>query len=136
MRHVTFLTHYLQLEFAATFHEHKNTSLIKPVHGVLGIIYKWIKIITYHIFVFVIGIPLMIIWALLNGIMAFIYSWIWSPTLRITIFWIAAVLPLITMPLVTIFRPLIDVAARCLSKIRCKAGVDGKGFVQNAVQNV
>ncbi len=51
--------------------------------------------------------------------------------MRITIFWVAAILPLVTMPLVTIFRPLIDMAARCLSQIRIKTDLNGKGFVQN-----
>ncbi|XP_064394053.1 uncharacterized protein LOC135341430 [Halichondria panicea] len=122
---------YLSLEFDATFHEHKKTSLVKPMHDILGIVYKWTKLITYHVFVIIIGIPLMIVWALVNGITAFTYSWLWSPAMRITIFWIAATLPLVTMPLVTIFRPLTDVAARCLSQIRVKAALDGKGFVQN-----
>ncbi len=119
-----------QLEFSDAFHEHKKTSVVKPVHDVLGIIYKWIKLITYHVFVFLIGIPLMIIWALVNGITAFTYSWIYSPALRITIFWIAASLPLGTMPLVTLFRPLVDMGARCFSQIRLKGSVEGKGFVQ------
>jgi len=119
------------LEFEATFHEHKKTALVAPVHQVLGVIYKWIKLITYHIFVFLVGIPMMIIWALVNGIMAFIYSWLWSPALRITIFWLAATVPLVTMPLVTIARPLVDVLARCFSKINVKGDLTGKGFVQN-----
>ncbi len=124
-------TPHTQLEFDAAFHEHKKTSLAKPVHDILEIVYKWTKLITYHIFVIIIGIPLMIVWALVNGITAFTYSWIWSPAMRITIFWVAATLPLVTMPLVTIFRPLIDVAARCLSQIRIKTDLNGKGFVQN-----
>ena len=122
---------HMQLEFDAAFHEHKKTSLVKPMHNILGIVYKWTKLITYHVFVIIIGIPLMIVWALVNGITAFTYSWLWSPAMRITIFWIAATLPLVTMPLVTIFRPLTDVAARCLSQIYVKAALDGKGFVQN-----
>ena len=121
----------LQLEFEATFHEHKKTALFKPVREVLGLIYKWIKLIVYHFFVFVIGIPLLILWAIVNGITAFTYSWMWSPAVRISIFWYAAVLPLFTMPLVSIFRPFVDVAARCLRQIRIKGTLTGKGFVQN-----
>ena len=122
---------YLQLEYKATFHEHEKTKVLEPVSKVLEIIYRWIKLIVYHFFVFIIGIPLMLMWAFLNGIMAFIYSWMWSPVLRISIFWLAATLPLATMPLVTIFRPLIDVAARCLRQIRLKGALTGNGFVQN-----
>ncbi len=121
----------MQLEFAATFHEHKKTGLVKPVHDVLGIIYKWTKLITYHFFVFLIGIPVMIMWAFVNGIIAFIYSWLYSPALRVAIFWIAAMLPLVTMPLVAIYRPLVDATARCFSKIRIKGAFEGKGFVKN-----
>ena len=120
----------MQLEFEACFHEHKKTKTIRPVHNVLGVTYKWIKLITYHSFVFIIGIPLMIVWAFVNGIMAFIYSWIWSPALRLSIFWLAAALPLVTMPLVVIFKPLVDVSARMFRQIQIKANLNGQLYGQ------
>ena len=120
----------VQLEYDACFHEHKKSKTIRQVHDVLEFIYKWIKLITYHFFVFLIGIPLMIVWAFLNGIMAFIYSWIWSPVLRLSIFWLAAAMPLVTMPLVAIFKPLADVIGRMFRQIRIKADLNGQLYGQ------
>ena len=122
-----------QLEFDVCFHEHQKTKIFGLAHKVLGIVYKWIKIITYHVFAFVIGVPLMIIWALFSGITAFVYSWIWSPVLRVAIFWLAALLPLITVPIVIMYRPLVDVTARVFRQIQIKANLNGQLYGQTQV---
>ena len=127
---LNFVHFSVQLEFEACFHEHEKTKTVVQLHDVLGVVYKWIKLITYHLFVVLIGIPLMIIWAFVNGIMAFLYSWIWSPVLRLSIFWLAAILPLVTMPLVVIFKPLVDVSARIFRQIRIKANLNGQLYGQ------
>ena len=65
----------------------------------LGITYKYTKLVVYHIFVILIGIPMAILWAVLNGIMVFVLVWLYQPVLRVTVMWIYAVTPLITVPL-------------------------------------
>lgn len=122
---------FWQLEFAACFHEHQKTKIFGMAHKVLEIVYKWIKLITYHVLAFAIGVPLMIVWAFLGGIFAFIYSWIWSPILRVLIFILAAVLPVATMPLVLLCRPLVDVSARMFRQIQIKANLNGQLYGQH-----
>ena len=91
----------------------------------LGITYKYTKLVVYHIFVILIGIPMALLWALLNGIMVFILVWLYQPALRVTVMWIYAVTPLVTVPLQAIFTPLVDIQARIFRQIRIKANLDG-----------
>ena len=88
-------------------------------------VYKYTKLVIYHIFVILIGIPLAIIWAVINGIMVFILVWLYQPVLRMTVMWIYAVTPLVTVPLQAIYTPLVDAHARIFRQIRIKAKLDG-----------
>ena len=115
----------LQLEFDKCFHEHKSTKTFPQLHACLGVTYKYTKLVIYHIFVILIGVPMTLLWALINGIMVFVLVWLYQPVLRLTIMWIYALTPLVTVPLQAIFTPLVDVGARIFRQIRIKAKLDG-----------
>ena len=115
----------LQLEFEKCFHEHKSTKTFPQLHMCLGITYKYTKLVIYHIFVILIGIPISLLWAIINGIMVFVLVWIYQPALRMVIMWIYAITPLATVPLQAIFTPLVDVGARIFRQIRIKVRLDG-----------
>ena len=115
----------IQLEFDRCFHEHKSTKTFPQLNTCLGITYKYTKLVIYHIFVILIGVPMAILWAILNGIMVFILVWLYQPVLRVTVMWIYAFTPLVTVPIQAIFTPLVDVSARIFRQIRIKASLDG-----------
>ena len=115
----------MQLEFNKCFHEHKSTKTFPELNLCLGLCYKYTKLVIYHIFVILIGVPMAILWAIINGIMVFVLVWLYQPALRLTIMWIYAATPLITVPLQAIFTPLVDVSARLFRQIRVKATLDG-----------
>ena len=116
---------FLQLDFEACFHEHKSTKTWPPLHLVTGLMYKYTKLVVYHIFVILIGFVFAFIWAIINGITAFIHVWLWGPALKLTLLWIYAVTPLVTVPLRAIFTPLVDIQARIFRQIRVQANLTG-----------
>ncbi len=91
----------------------------------LGVIYKYTKLIFYHIFVIVFGIPLTFVWALTNGIIVFYLVWIWGPVLRLFIVLIYSIAPAVTTPVQALLSPLVDVLARIFRQCRIKADIGG-----------
>ncbi len=111
----------LQLDFENCFTEHKSTKTAPSVYIFVGLLYKYLKLITYHIFVFFIGIPFAIFWAITNGIIIFTVVWIWGPVLKV----ISMVAHSFAAPLVAVatevaLKPCIDMTARVFRKIRVK----------------
>ena len=115
----------MQLSFEHFFEEDKDTKTFLAIYKVLGLVYKYIKLVLYHIFVILIGIPMTILWALINGLMAFVLVWLWGPALRLTIIIIYSVTPLATVPMQAILTPLVDVLARFFRQIRVRADLGG-----------
>ena len=115
----------MQLEFDKCFHEHKSTKTFRQLNVCLGVTYKYTKLVIYHIFVILIGVPMAILWAILNGLMVFILVWLYQPVLRVTVMWIYALTPLFTVPIQAILTPLVDVSARIFRQIRIKANLEG-----------
>ncbi len=121
----TIATHFipLQLDFDECFTEHKSTKTISIVYKIVGLVYKYLKLFIYHFFVFLIGIPLAICWAIINGAIVFTVVWMWGPFLKVISMIAHSLAPLITVATDVILKPLMDVAARLVSVIR------GKGFI-------
>ncbi|KAL5476229.1 hypothetical protein EMCRGX_G026146 [Ephydatia muelleri] len=113
----TFVEH-LKLDFEDCFREHKSTKLVDPIYKVYGITYKYIKLAVYHLLVLVFGIPIAIIWALINAIIAFTCTWLWSPVLKIVVLLIYGISPLVTETVRAFMSPLVDMSARILRQIR------------------
>ena len=122
----------LQLDFKECFHEHESTKTVAVYYKVLGLTYKYVKLFTYHFFVFVFGFILAFLFAILNGVMSFIHVWIYGPTAKIALLWVYAVIPLAVAPLRAILRPLVDVHARIFRQIR----VNLSGSYLNQSSNV
>jgi hypothetical protein len=114
-----------QLDFEDSFKEHKGTKTIPALYKVLGLIFKYTKLVLYHIFVILVGIPLIILWAIINGITAFVLVWMWGPALRYLIVWVHAIVPAVMIPVTALLTPYVDVMARFLSKIKVTANVNG-----------
>ena len=112
------LSYPLQLDFKACFHEHESTKTIQGYYKVLDYTYKYVKLFTYHFFVFVFGFILAILFAIINGIVSFVHVWIFGPSLKVTLLWVYAVAPLATAPLTAIYTPLVDATARIFRQIR------------------
>eukprot|EP00731_Ephydatia_muelleri_P030370 Em0021g893a len=106
------------LDFEDCFREHKSTKLVDPIYKVYGITYKYIKLAVYHLLVLVFGIPIAIIWALINAIIAFTCTWLWSPVLKIVVLLIYGISPLVTETVRAFMSPLVDMSARILRQIR------------------
>ena len=98
---------------------------IPILYKVLSVIYKYTKLVLYHIFVILIGIPLTIVWAISNGITVFVLVWVWGPLLRVTIVSVYAVAPLFTAPVRALFTPLVDMTARIFRQIHINSNVNG-----------
>ena len=98
---------------------------IPALYKVLGMVYKYTKLVLYHIFVILVGIPLTIVWAIVNGITTFVLVWVWGPALRYFIVWVYAVTPAVTTPYRALLAPLVDVAARIFRQIRVQANING-----------
>lgn len=124
----------MQLDFKECFHEHESTKTIEMYYNVLGIIYKYVKLFTYHFFVFIFGFFLAIIFALLNGVMSFIHVWIFGPTVKVTLLWVYAIIPLAVAPLRAFFEPLVDIHARIFRQIRVH--LSGPMVTQNQRRSV
>ena len=96
----------------------------------MGFVYKYTKLITYHVFVILFGMVFAILFAFINGLISFIHVWIYGPALKITLLWVYAFTPLITVPLRAIFTPIVDVSARIFRQIRIQANLTGP-FAEN-----
>lgn len=72
-----------------------------------------------------VGIPLTVIWAIVNGITAFVLVWLWGPALRYAIVWIYAFAPAVTTPMRALISPIVDVLARIFRQCRIQANVSG-----------
>ena len=118
----------MQLSFEHFLEEDKDTKTFRMLSKVLGLVYKYIKLAFYHFFVILIGIPMTILWALINGLMAFVLVWLWGPTLRLTIILIYSVIPLATGPTLAVLTPLVDVLARFFRQIRVHAELAGSSL--------
>ena len=119
------LSRLIQLDFNKCFYEHKSTKSFDQLNVCLGITYQFTKLVTYHIFVFLLGIPMLIFWALFNAVVVFILVWIYQPGLRVMIMVTYAWMPLVTVPLQAMLTPLVDASARIFRQIRIKANLEG-----------
>ena len=122
---MVFIILMIQLDFDKCFHEHPSTKTFPELNLCLGLCYKYLKLITYHILVFFIGIPMARLWAFFNGSVRFFYVWIYQPCLRLYVMWSYAFTPLVTVPFQAMLTPLVDVYARIFRQIRVKATLDG-----------
>ena len=118
----------LQLDFDHCFTEHKSTKTFSQLYKVVGIIYKYTKLAIYHIFVILIGVPMAIVWAIINGITVFVIVWLWGPAIKLTVLLVYAVAPAFTAPLQAILAPLADIIARIFRQIRIRAHIDGSSM--------
>ena len=109
-----------QLDFENCFTEHKSTMTIPIVYKIVGLVYKYTKLIIYHIFVFLIGIPLAIAWAITNGIVIFTVVWMWGPLLKVVSMMTYSLAPLVTVATEVSLRPFMDITARVFRQIRIK----------------
>ena len=114
-----------QLDFEKCFQEHKSTETIKPIKKVIGIVFKYTKLVVYNILVIVFGFLFAFLWAITYGIVVFILTWIWSPVQRLTLITIHFLLPLTTETLRALLYPLADAVGRIFRQIRVKASFDG-----------
>lgn len=121
----------MQLDFNRFFEEDKDTKTFPAIYKAVGLVYKYIKLVLYHVLVIVLGIPLAILWAILNGIMIFVYVWIWGPVLRFFIIHVYSVAPAATVPVRAILGPVFETIGLMLSHIRFK----GKLSRDNAACN-
>lgn len=115
----------MQLEFEDCFEEHNKTKTFAALYKVLGLVYKYTKLVLYHIFVIVIGIPLMFLWAIINGIMVFVLVWVWGPALRLIITVVYSTAPAFYVPVQAILSPIIDVFARIFRQCVIKGKLSG-----------
>ena len=115
----------MQLDFDKCFYEYDSTKTLPELMAIVGVIYKYVKLVVYHGFVIVVGIPMALMWAILNGFMVFCLVWLYQPLLRIMIMLIYALAPWATVPLQAFYTPLIDAHARIFRQIRVKATLDG-----------
>ena len=91
----------------------------------MDVIYRYTKLIVYHLFVVLFGFIFIIFFAIINGITAFVHVWIYGPLAKFILLWMYAFMPLITEPLRAFLTPLVDVSARIFRKIRIQANVTG-----------
>ncbi len=110
----------LQLDFENCFTEHESTKTIPGVYKVIGMFYQYLKLFIYHIFVFLIGIPLAILWAITNGIIIFTVVWMWGPLLKVISMMTYSLAPLVTVATEVSLRPFMDMTARVFRQIRVK----------------
>ena len=115
------------MEFEDCFEEHNKTKTFTVLYQVLSLIYKYTKLVLYHFFVIILGIPLMFVWAIINGIMIFVLVWIWGPVLRLMVVTIYSVAPAYYVPVQAVLSPIVDVFARlfrqCVFRIKLNGGV-------------
>ena len=118
----------LQLDFDHCFTEHKSTKTFSQLYKFVGIIYDYMKLAIYHIFVILIGIPMVFVWGIVNGITVFVIVWLWGPAIKLAVLLVYAVAPAFTAPLQAILAPLADVIARIFRQIRIRAHIDGSSM--------
>ena len=115
----------MQLSFEHFLEEDKDTKTFRMLSKVLGLVYKYIKLAFCHFFVILIGIPMTIVWALING---FALVWLWGPTLRLSIIIVYAAIPLATGPTLAVLTPLVDVLACFFRQIHVHAELAGSSL--------
>ena len=106
------------MDFKECFREHESTKTIQPVYKVMGLTYKYTKLVTYHIFVLLLGFILAVVFALINAFVSFVHVWIFGPLAKVVLLWVYAIIPLAVAPLKAFFTPLVDVHARIFRQIR------------------
>lgn len=111
---------FLQLKFENLFEEDNDTKIFRVLFKYLGLVYKFFKLVLYHVFVIFLGIPLAVMWGVVNGIVIFVLVWIWAPLLRLTIVSIHAVTPAVTVPIQALLAPLVDAIGRVFRQIRIR----------------
>ena len=115
----------MQLEFEDCFEEHHKTKIFSALYKVLGLIYKYTKLVLYHFFVIIVGIPLMLVWAIINGITSFVMVWMWGPALRLIVVVVYCVAPAFYVPVQAILSPIVDVSARIFRQCVIQAKLSG-----------
>ena len=78
--------------------------MFSQLYKVVEIIYKYTKLTIYHIFVILIGIPMAIVWAIVNGITVFTVVWLCGPAIKLTVSLVYALAPAFTAPLQAILH--------------------------------
>ena len=131
-----FICFSFQLDFEDCFTEHEKTKTFSALYQVLGIIYKYTKLVLYHIFVIIVGIPLTIVWAIVNSITTFYLVWMWGPALRLFMVLIYAVAPAVTIPFNALVSPVVDVFARIFRQCRIRVSGDFGNKAANHVYSV
>ena len=87
----------------------------------MGAVYKYTKLIIYHILVILTGIPVALIWGLSSGCTVFSLVWLYQPWLRVFVTCVYACAPLFTAPMQATLTPLIDVLGHICQQIRIKS---------------
>ena len=93
---------------------------IPIVYKFIGLFYRYLKLIIYHIFVFLIGIPLATLWAITNGMVIFTVVWMWGPLLKVTSMITHSFAPLVAVATEVALKPCMDMTARVFRQIRFK----------------
>ena len=93
------LPNILQFEYKKAFREHKGAKTVKPCQKYLKPVYSFFLVCTYNVLVVVLGLCLIIVWALINAIVAFIQTWCISPLTRVSLVLVRGLLPIVLEPL-------------------------------------
>ena len=126
----------LQLEFEACFQEHPNTNVSPKIVNCLDISYKWTKLVSYYIFVILIGVPLAMVWACMNGLAVFCCVWVWGPYLKLILLCLHSCAPAIVTPVQVLCTPIVDVFARILRQVRVQAIVLGQSSLERYTSGI
>lgn len=113
------------MEFEACIQEHPKTTVSPKMVHIMGICYKYTKLVAYYIFVILVGFPMMFVWGCVNGSTVFCCVWFWGPILKLILLWVHSCAPAIVTPVQVVCTPIVDVFARILRQIRMQAIVIG-----------
>ena len=116
---------FFQLHFENLFEEDNDTKIFRELFKCLGLVYKFFKLVLYHVFVIFLGIPLAMLWGVINGVVIFVLVWLWTPLLRLVIVTVHAVTPVATVPIQAVLAPLFDAIGRIFGHIRVRADLKG-----------
>lgn len=124
------------MEFEACINEDPNTKALPKLVSHLSTGYKYTKLVTYVIFLILLGVPLTFVWGCANGVAIFYYVWIWGPILKLSKLVIHGLAPLIVMPTQVCCTPVVDVFARTWRQLRLQAIILGQPSLEKFTSQV
>ena len=126
----------LQMEFEACIIEDPNTNAMPKLLPHLSVGYKYTKLVTYVIFLILVGVPMTFVWGCVNGTVIFSCVWLWGPTLKLIKLFIHACAPIIVVPVQVICTPSVDVFARMWRQCRLQAIILGQPSLEKLTSRV